>query len=91
MFEGEHARQTEVLRAAAPLTLGRLTLLPIERVVHHLHWGDAGGWFSASKEPYALVVRDEAGLRVVGIGAAPVSLEALRERVMGLDGALAWI
>jgi hypothetical protein len=89
MLEEGHARHTEVLRAAAPLALGRLTLLPSERVVQSSHRGDAGGGFSASKEPYALVVRDAAGLRVVGTGTAPVSLEALRERVVGLDAALA--
>jgi hypothetical protein len=88
MLDEDHARHTEVLRAAAPLTLGRLTLLPIERVVQRSSWGDARAWFSASKEPYALVVRDAAGLRVVGTGAAPLSLEVLRERVVGLDAAL---
>ena len=90
MLEEEHARHTEVLRAAAPLALGRLTLLPIERVVQRSHRGDASGWLWAFKEPCALVVRDAAGLRVVGIGAAPVSLEALREQVPGLDAALEW-
>ncbi|MBI5719735.1 MAG: hypothetical protein HZC37_18855 [Burkholderiales bacterium] len=90
MRDEEQARHTEVLRAGAPVTVGRLSLLPIERVVLHSHWGDARAWVSASKEPYALVVRDAAGLRVVDTAAAAsVSLEVLRERVAGLDAALA--
>ncbi len=66
-----------------------MTLLPIERVVVHSGMGALGAWFTAAKEPYALVVRDAGGIRVVDIGATVLSLEALREGIPGLDAVLA--
>lgn len=66
-----------------------MTLLPVERVVVHSGVGALGAWFIAAKEPYALVVRDAGGIRALEIGVTPVSLEALRERIPGLDTVLA--
>jgi hypothetical protein len=80
---------TDTLRAGTPVTLGRVTLLPIERTV--LHAGLVGNcpWFAASKHVYALVVRDEAGTRAIDADAQPVSLEDLRQRLPGFDDGLA--
>jgi hypothetical protein len=85
----EHTSHAETVRAGTPLRVGPVTLLPIERAVVHSHMGAHGAWFTAAKEPYALVVRDAAGLRALDIGATPVSLEALREGIPGLDALLA--
>jgi uncharacterized spore protein YtfJ len=85
----ERASHTETVRAGTPLRVGSVTLLPIERVVVHSDMGALGAWFAAAKEPYALVVRDSGGIRVLDIGATTVSLEALREGIPGLDSVLA--
>lgn len=84
----ERASHTEAFRVGPPVTFGAVTLLPIERIVLHSDRGSARIWFSAAKEPYALIVRDAGGIRAVDMGAVAVSLEALRERVEGLDAVL---
>ena len=85
----ETRRHDDELRAGAPVTVGPVTLLPIERTV--LSAGQSAGraWITALKEPHALIVRDARGLRAVDAGSGPVSLDALRETVPGLDAALA--
>ena len=85
----ERANHTDIVRAGTPFRVGSMTLLPIERVVVHSAVGALGAWFTAAKEPYALVVRDAGGIRALDIGAAAVSLEALREEIPGLDAVLA--
>jgi uncharacterized spore protein YtfJ len=85
----ERTSRIETVRAAMPLRVGPSTLLPIERVVVHSGRGARGAWAHATVEPYALVVRDAGGIRVIDIGATAVSLEDLRERIPGLDALLA--
>jgi uncharacterized spore protein YtfJ len=85
----ERADGRETLRAGPPLRVGGVTLLPIERVVVRPHRAAQGGWVTAALEPYALVVRDAGGVRVVEIDGAATSLEQLGERVSGLDAWLA--
>ena len=85
----ERARPMGTLRAGTPMRVGSTTLLTIERVVVHSDVGSLGAWFTAGKEPYALVVRDAGGIRALAIGATAVSLEALREEIAGLDAVLA--
>ena len=84
----ERARRIETLRAGPPLRVGEVTLLPVERVVVRSRPDARGGWVMAAVEPYALVVRDGRGLRVVELEGVAVSLEQLRERVPGLDASL---
>ena len=84
----ERTRPTETVRAGTPVTRGTVMLLPIERVVLHSGRGKTRVWFSATKEPYALIVRDAGGLWAIDTDAAAVSLEALRQRVPGLDTVL---
>jgi hypothetical protein len=81
--------RTETWRVGAPLSVGPVTLLPIERVVVRSHRGDARLWISAAKEPFALVVRDAGGIRVIGTDVLAVTLEQLRESIPGLDALLA--
>lgn len=85
----ERTRHTETVRAGTPVTHGAVLLLPIERVVLHSGWGNTRVWFSAIKEPYALIVRDAGGLWAIDTDAVAVSLDGLRERVPGLDTVLA--
>ena len=85
----ERATHTDVLRAGRPLRVGPVTLLPIERVVVRAGTGASSAWFSAGKEPYAVVLRDEGGVRAVAVGPVEVSLDELRATVPGLDDALA--
>jgi hypothetical protein len=85
----EQNRCTEILRAGVPLAVGGVTLLPIERVIMHSDHGHIGAWFSAAKEPYALVVRDADGIRAFDANATRVSIEQLRDTIPELDAALA--
>ena len=85
----ERETKSETLQACAPVAVGSLVLVPIERVVKHLDVGEAGFWFSFEKEPYALVVRDAGGTRAVNVAAIAVSMEELRERMPDLDALLA--
>jgi hypothetical protein len=80
----EHARHTEELRAGTQLRVGSVTLIPIERVVVHAGTVVSAAWFTAAKEPFALVVRDEGGVRVIGVGAEEVSLASMGETIPGL-------
>ena len=85
----ERTGHTETVRAGTPVTHGAVMLLPIERVVLHSGRGSTRVWFSAIKEPYALIVRDADGLWAIDADAAAIPLEALRQRVPGLDTVLA--
>lgn len=85
----ERTRHTESVRAGMPVTHGTVTLLPIERVVLNAGWDTSRLWFSASKEPYALIVCEAGGIWAVDSYAVAVPLEELRERVPGLDRVLA--
>ena len=85
----EHEIRRELTRAGTPLTVGPVTLLPIERVVLHAHRMRRGLWCVALREPCALIVRDAEGVRVVDASVATPTLEALRERIPDLENVLA--
>lgn len=76
-------------RAGAPLAVGPAILLPIERVVLSAELSAGLAWVTALKEPVALIVRDAGGIRALDIGAGPLSLDTLREKLPGLDAVLA--
>jgi hypothetical protein len=80
---------TETLEAAAPITVGAVTVLAIERVLRQVASGGAHPWCLFAKQPHALVVRDAAGLHVVGTDDAAVTLDRLRAEVPQLDALLA--
>lgn len=80
---------SDVLRAGTPVTVGAVTLLPIERVVTHARQSNSSVWFSVSKEPLALVIRDADGIRAIETDTAGVSLEQLRAEIPELDAVLA--
>jgi hypothetical protein len=87
----ERGRRSEAFRAGAPLVVGAVTVVPIERTVSYAHRGRTHAWFSIVLEPYALVVRDAAGIRALGTGEVAVSIEQLRHSVPELDALLASI
>jgi hypothetical protein len=82
-------RRDERLRLGRPLTVGAVTLLPVERVLVAGAGGARSVWLAASLEPVALVVRDGRGTWAVGVDASPGSLEVLLRTVPGLEAALA--
>ena len=81
--------RTQTLRAVRSLTVGTITLLPIERVVTYSYISSKRVWFSAYKAPYALVFRDASGLRAVDVDDLAVSLTLLCKQIPGLDALLA--
>lgn len=76
-------------RAGAPVRVGAAVLLPIERVVLSAERSGGLAWVTAFKEPVALILRDAGGIRAFDIGAGPVALDTLRDKLPGLDAALA--
>jgi hypothetical protein len=84
----EPGRHLETLRAGAPLRVSSATLVPIERTVVHAEQGALGAWISAAREPYALVVSGDGGVRALSTGGAEVTVEELRRRIPGLEALL---
>lgn len=87
----ERELPAETLRAGRPFTVGSATLLLVERVAIRSYSRPASVWFSAVKEPYALVVRDTEGVHAVEISGPRISLDDLRSRIPALDALLASI
>ncbi len=87
----ERSTRTRSVRVGTPLELGSVTLLPIEHIVTQADQCTERAWRLIRKEPYALVVRDAAGVRAVGTDAVALSLDRLREEVPDLDAVLASI
>ena len=85
----ERERYTDGLRPGTLLRVGSVTLLPIERVRVHAGTCGSAAWFTAAKEPYAMIVSDEHGVRALRLGAAEVSLESLRETIPELVSMIA--
>ena len=79
---------TETLEAGQPLTVGGVTLLPIERVAVRAHGKDGCGWVFGSKDFCALVLCEAGGIRAVDACAEAVRIEELVEKVPGLGATL---
>jgi hypothetical protein len=79
----------EELRAGAPIRVGSVTLLPLERVVLRAARCGGAACASAVVSPFVLLVLDGGDVRVFDVGAPAPPLDELRERVAGLDAALA--
>jgi len=85
----EPRQQTETLCAGAPVRIGAVTLLPIERVVLYATGAGACWWFAAAKQPYALVLREDGRVRAMDTQAAEIPIDTLCALVPRLDAALA--
>jgi uncharacterized spore protein YtfJ len=81
----------EALRAAIPLRVGAVTLVPIERTEISSSAGDAGCWMGAVKEPFAIVVCDAGEIRVFAVDSSDLSLDELIEETPNLAAILAKI
>lgn len=77
------------LRAGNPLRVGDVTLVPVERIKILSGSGAAGCWMSAFKEPFAIVVCDAGGLRVLAMDSSGLALGALTEDTPNLAAILA--
>jgi len=77
------------LRAGNPLLADQVTLVPIERWVIHSGTGDMGCWLSGLKEPFAIIVCDETGIRAFDTHATEVTIESLIQQVPDLGAVLA--
>ncbi|UCD69635.1 MAG: hypothetical protein JSW48_06115 [Betaproteobacteria bacterium] len=80
----DYDTRSEKWRAGEPLRIGRVTLLPIERVSMRAKSAAAHAWLTACKEPLALVVRDAQGIRAIEVTTA-LSIERLRDEIPELD------
>ncbi len=78
----------ETLRAASPLSVGGVTLVPIERAWIGSDRGDAGCWISASKEVFAVVVCDASGARALAADSSEIALDALIRKTPNLGAIL---
>jgi uncharacterized spore protein YtfJ len=76
------------LQMGKPITVVRTTLVPIEKVaVGNLCLGQ-GFWLYGSKEPLAVLVCDNGGVRVLSVHEDQFTLAALIRGVPGLESAL---
>ncbi|MDH3378730.1 MAG: hypothetical protein OEQ39_17540 [Gammaproteobacteria bacterium] len=76
------------LRAGNPLLADKVTLVPIERWVIQSGAGDMGCWLSGLKEPFAIIVCDETGIRAFDTQATEVAVASLIQQVPDLDALL---
>ncbi len=79
----------ETWRVGESITAVNITLLPVEKVLIRSSKGDAGTWVQASKEPFAIIIRDDKGVRALDMCANSVSLEELHQKIPDLDALLA--
>lgn len=78
----------EALRAASPLSVGDVTLVPIERAGIRSEMGNAGYWISAFKDVVAVVVCDATGVRAIATDSTEIALEPLIQKTPDLDAIL---
>jgi len=80
----------EELRAGNPLVTGEVTIVPIERCSLHSAAWNMGCWLSGFKEPFAIIVRNAAGVvRAFDIEAREIPLQSLLRKIPDLDVLLA--
>lgn len=77
------------LQTGKPRVAGNVTLLPIERLFIHAEKGLTGHWLAARKEPYAIIICDDNGIRAFNSEAKAIPLEQLTQSVPDLDTVLA--
>ena len=78
----------EALRAANPLSIGDVTLVPIERAWIRSDMGDAGYWIGAFKEAFAVVVCDASGVRALAADSSEIALDTLIRKTPNLGAIL---
>ena len=73
------------LQPGAPIVVGDATLIIIERLSIEADSTGIACWLRASKEPYALVIRDTHGLRAQDMTGRQLSITELIDDVPGLE------
>lgn len=77
----EDGMEFRTLRPCRPLCVGTVTLVPIERFEMQAEKTRAGVWFRVQRAPWAILVRDPAGVRAIAIDGEEVTLKRLRDEV----------
>lgn len=68
---------TNQLRAGAPLAVGEVFLIPVERMAVRVESRRHGHWFSGTKEVVAVVVCESGSLRVIDVQARELPVDEL--------------
>jgi uncharacterized spore protein YtfJ len=76
------------LRAAHPMDVGEVTLVPIERCFIQSDTGDMGCWVAGLKEPFAVIVCDTTGIRAFDTEATEISVESLMQKIPDLGAVM---
>jgi hypothetical protein len=77
------------LKTGSPLVIGKTILLPIEHTVIAADRKGPLSWLTGFKEPHAVIVWDDTGIRAFNTDSIEVPLEPLRQDVPNLDSILA--
>jgi hypothetical protein len=78
-----------VLRAASPLRIGDVTLVPVERAEIRSSMGEAGCWVGAFKAVHAIVIADASGVRALAADSSDIALDDLIRNTPNLGDVLA--
>jgi len=73
------------LQPAAPIVVGDVTLVIIARLSIQANITGHGCWLRASKQPYALVIRDAQGLRALDMAGRRLATAELPDDIPGLE------
>jgi hypothetical protein len=78
-----------VLKAASPLRVGDVTLVPVEHAEIRSGMGDAGCWVGAFKAVHAIVVSDASGVWALAADSSDIPLDELIRNTPNLGDVLA--
>ncbi len=73
------------LQPGAPIVVGDATLIIIARLSIEADSTGSACWLHASKEPYALIIRDAQGLRALDMTGRRMAIAELLDEVPGLE------
>lgn len=79
----------ERLRAANPLRVGDVTIVPVERTDIQSDTGNSGCWIGGFKTVFAVVVRDAKGVRALAADSSEIPLDDLIRETPNLRGVIA--
>ncbi len=76
------------LRAGVPITVGEITIIPIERVWINSEKQPYAYWFNATKEAFAVVICELEGPRALDVEAHELPIDELKLKVPELESLL---
>ena len=77
------------LRVGSPVTIGEVSIIPVERVRVYSNKMSQGYWLYGLKEPVAMVISDPQGVKAVDMQACELSLSELVRDAPDLEAILA--